>query len=291
MDIGILSFRNHRYHPNRRLLEAARDLDQQAILLDPRKLLMGANDQGLKIDHLRRSFQVDALLPRIGATIKEYALAMVRHFELLGIPVINGFESILLARNKFFTLQTLFRYGIPVPETRYASNWSHFEKAVSGLGGFPVVIKTLSGRQGRGVSLIDSIEKFKTLLNELLTTGHGVLIQKFIPPETRRDVRLMVVGEKVVGAMALIPRRGDFRANIHRHARAEKIRPTKEMSTLAIKSTRALGLDISGVDMIEEDSILRVIDVNYSPGFKGLEKCTGKDVAAEIIKYLIRSKR
>ncbi|MEE9612482.1 MAG: RimK family alpha-L-glutamate ligase, partial [Desulfatiglandales bacterium] len=198
---------------------------------------------------------------------------------------------ILLARNKFLTLQTLFRNAIPVPESRYASNWLHFEKAVSRLGGLPVVIKALSSRQGRGVFLIDSVEKYKPLLNDFLSTGHGVLIQEFIPPEKRKDIRLMVVDKKVAGAMALIPRKGDFRANIHRDARAEKIRLTKEMSRLAIKSTQALGLDISGVDMIEQDNSLRVIDVNYSPGFKGLEKCTGKDVAAEIIKYVIKSSR
>ena len=292
MVIGILSVKNHRYHPNRRLLEAARGLGHRAILFHPGKLFLGAGDQGARIDHLTREFMADVILPRLGSTIKEYALTMVRHFELLGIPVVNDFESILLAKNKFLTIQTLLKKGIPVPESCYASNGSNFDGAVSKLGGYPLVIKTAYGRQGRGVFLIDSIEKSRPLLDRLLNRGQGVLVQKFIPPEKRRDIRVVVAGKKVIGAMSLIPGKGDFRANIHLKGRAEKIRMTKEISTLAIRSTKALGLDISGVDMIgEEDGNFRVIDVNYSPGFKGLEGCTGKDVASEIIKYVTDSKR
>jgi ribosomal protein S6--L-glutamate ligase len=287
MRIGILSVKNHRYHPNRRLMEAARALNHQAVLVHPGRLFMGVDDQGLRIDHLGRHFQTDVILPRLGATIKEYGLAMIRHLELLGIPVINNYQSILLARNKFLSLQTLFKSGIPIPESAYASNWSNFEKAAAKLGGCPLVIKAPNSRQGRGVFLIDLIEKHRSLLNSLLDRSQGLLIQKYIPPENRRDIRIMVVGKKVVGAMSLIPRKGDFRANIHLKGRADKVLLTRAMSNLAIRSVKALGLAISGVDMIEEDDgMLRVVDVNYAPGFKGLERCTGKDVAIEIIKYV-----
>lgn len=292
MIIGIYSLRNHRYHPNRRLLEAARNLNHQAILVHPKKLFMEVSDHGLRIDSVTRSPHVDVIMPRIGATIKEYALTMIRHFGLIGITVINNFESILLARNKLLTLQTLSQKGIPVPESRYVSNWSNFKKAVSRLDDFPLVIKKPMSRQGRGVCLIDSVEKSRPLLDGLLNTGEGILVQRFIPPEKRRDIRIMVVGESVIGAMSLIPKKGDFRSNVHLNGRAENIDPTEEMSTIAIKSTKAVGLDISGVDMIEEEhGPLRVIDVNYSPGFKGLERCTGKDIAAEIIRYVTKSVR
>ena len=287
MRIGILSVKNHRYHPNRRLMEAARALNHEAILVHPGRLFMGVDDQGLRIDHLKRRLQADVILPRLGATIKEYGLTMIRHLELLGIPVINNYQSILLARNKFLGLQTLFKSGVPIPESAYASNWSNFERAVAKLGGFPLVIKARNSRQGRGVFLIDAIKKHRPLLNSFLDRGEGLLIQKFIPPEKRRDIRIMVVGKRVVGAMSLIPRKGDFRANIHLKGRAEKVLLTRAMSNLAIESVKALGLAISGVDMIEEDDgMLRVVDVNYAPGFKGLERCTGKDVAIEIIKYV-----
>ncbi len=287
MRIGILSVKNHRYHPNRRLMEAARALNHEAILVHPGRLFMGVDDQGLRIDHLKRRLQADVILPRLGATIKEYGLTMIRHLELLGIPVINNYQSILLARNKFLGLQTLFKSGVPIPESAYASNWSNFERAVAKLGGFPLVIKARNSRQGRGVFLIDAIRKHRSLLNSFLDRGEGLLIQKFIPPEKRRDIRIMVVGKRVVGAMSLIPRKGDFRANIHLKGRAEKVLLTRAMSNLAIESVKALGLAISGVDMIEQNNgMLRVVDVNYAPGFKGLERCTGKDVAIEIIKYV-----
>ena len=253
---------------------------------------MDIDHRGLRVDHLKGGFRVDVILPRLGATIKDYALTMVRHFEQLGIPVINNFQSILLARNKFLTLQALTKNGVPIPDSAYASNWSNFEEATRRLGGFPIVIKTPSSRQGSGVFLIDAVERHRALLNGLLDGGQGLLIQKVIPPEKRRDIRIMVVGERVIGAMSLIPKRGDFRANIHLKGRAEKIRITREMSNMALRSVKALGLAISGVDMIEEDDgKLRVLDVNYSPGFKGLERCTGKDVAIEIIKYVTNIKR
>ena len=287
MRIGILSVKNNRYHPNRRLMEAARALNHQAILVHPGRLFMGVDDQGLRINHLRRHFQADVILPRLGATIKEYGLAMIRHLELLGIPVINNYQSILLARNKFLSLQTLFKSGVPIPESAYASNWSNFETAAAKLGGCPLVIKAPNSRQGRGVFLIDFIEKHRSLLNRFLDREEGLLIQKYIPPEKRRDIRIMVAGERVIGAMSLIPKKGDFRSNVHLNGRTEKLDPTNEMSAIAIKSTQAVGLDISGVDMIEEeDGRLRIVDVNYSPGFKGLERCTGEDVAIEIIKYV-----
>ena len=287
MRIGILSVKNHRYHPNRRLMEAARALKHEAILVHPGRLFMGVDNQGLRIDHLRRHFRADVILPRLGATIKEYGLTMIRHLELLGIPVINNYQSVLLARNKFLSLQTLFKNGVPIPDSAYASNWSNFETAAAELGGFPLVIKAPHSRQGSGVFFIDAIEKHRPLLNRFLGRGRGLLIQKFIAPEKRRDLRIVVVGKRVVGAMSLIPRKGDFRANIHLKGRAQKVRLTTAMTNLAIKSVKALGLAISGVDMIEEDEgMLRVVDVNYSPGFKGLERCTGKDVAIEIIKYV-----
>ncbi len=287
MRIGILSVKNHRYHPNRRLMEAARALKHEAILVHPGRLFMGVDNQGLRIDHLRRHFRADVILPRLGATIKEYGLTMIRHLELLGIPVINNYQSVLLARNKFLSLQTLFKNGVPIPESAYASNWSNFETAAAELGGFPLVIKAPHSRQGSGVFFIDAIEKHRPLLNRFLGRGRGLLIQKFIAPERRRDIRIVVVGKRVVGAMSLIPRKGDFRANIHLKGRAEKVLLTRAMTNLAIKSVKALGLAISGVDMIEEDDgMLRVVDVNYSPGFKGLERCTGRDVAIEIIKYV-----
>jgi ribosomal protein S6--L-glutamate ligase len=289
MRIGILTVRNHRYHPNRRLIETARRLDHKPILIHPGKLCLSAGREGLRMVWLDTESRPDVLLPRIGATIKEYGLTAIRHFELMGIPLVNGYEAILLARNKFLTHQSLCRKGIPVPETLYASNWANFCEAVSRLGGFPVVVKISRSRQGSGVLLIDSATTSRNLLLEHLQRDQGVLLQRYIPPEGRRDFRFLVVGTEVVGAMELKPVKGDFRSNIHLGGKATKLDVSRKMSSLALRSSRAIGLDIAGVDVIEDqDGNLWVMEVNYSPGFKGLEGCTGIDVARRIIRLAVR---
>ena len=289
MIIGICSTRNHRYHPNRRLLEAAGQLGHEAKLLHPGKYAIGLEGKRPTIDPVRGSFGVDVILPRIGASIKEYGLSMIRHFEMLGFPVINSFQSILLASNKSLSLQALSKKGIPVPESQYASNWLNFKRAVARLEGYPLVAKESRSRQGRGVFLLKSPENARQLLEGVLGQGRGVLLQHFIPPERRRDIRVIVAGNRALGAMSLTPGKGDFRANIHLGGRAKALRPSKEMLKLAVKSTRTLGLDISGVDMIEvEGRDLKVIEVNYAPGFRGMEKCTGRDIAIAIIKYVTK---
>lgn len=238
--------------------------------------------------HLRRP---DILLPRIGATIKEYGLTAVRHLQCMGISVMNRFEAILLASNKFLSAQTLAAEGIPVPETRYASNQTNFRDALASLGGFPVVAKISSSRQGSGVFLFDSLEKAMPTLTEHLDKGHGLLMQRFIPPEGRMDFRILVAGNEILGAMSLKPRPGEFRANVHLGAKAEAVDVSEEMASLALRSVKALGLDVAGVDVVQDDrKILRVMEVNSTPGFKGLEKCTGKDIAAAIIRCSIKEK-
>ncbi|MBN1102006.1 MAG: RimK family alpha-L-glutamate ligase [Deltaproteobacteria bacterium] len=291
MLIGIVTVRNHRYHPNRRLLESAGLLGHEASLIHPGKLYLGAGERGLRMDWLAATRRPQVLLPRIGATIKEYGLTVIRQFDLMGVHVVNRYEALILASNKFLSLQALCRQGIPVPETRYASNRANFEKAVSSLGGFPVVIKIARSRQGSGVFLLDSQGKGKAVLEEELNTGRGLLVQSFISPERRRDYRLMVVGERVVGAMVLMPQKGEFRANIHLGGRAEAFEPAEDLCRMAVGSAKALGLDIAGVDVIEEEGgVQRVLEVNSSPGFKGLESCSGKDVASEIIGYAVKDR-
>lgn len=264
-------------------------MGHEGKLLHPGRYTMGLGDKGPTIDPVRGSFAADIILPRIGASIKEYGLSTIRHFEVLGIPVINSFESIRLASNKFLSLQALSRKGIPVPESQYASNWANFRRAAARLGGYPLVAKESRSRQGEGVFLLTSPESARQRLQRVLGQGRGVLLQRFFPPETRRDIRIIIAGDRSLGGMALTPGKGDFRANIHLGGRAKALEPTTEMVELAVKSTRTLGLDISGVDMIEIGvRDLKVIEVNYSPGFRGMEKCTGNDVAVEIIKYVTR---
>ncbi len=288
MIIGILSYKNIKYHPNRRLIEASGNLGHRAILLNPKRIFLNINgDLGASMINSNR-IRVDTIVPRIGSTIKEYPLTMIRHFELSGIPSINNYSAISIARNKFLTMQTLKQAELPVIESRYVSNIRNLREAYKEMGGGRVILKLSQGRQGKGVFLINSVKETSKLCGNILGTGKGLIIQRFIPPEARRDIRVLIAGNRVLGAMSVRPKKGEFRSNVHLGGRPEPIQPSKELKRLSIKAVKSIGLDIAGVDIIEDSRGNKwIVDVNYSPGFRGLERVTGKDIASEIIKFII----
>ncbi len=223
----------------------------------------------------------------MGATINDYALSVVRHFELSGTRVINGFESILMARNKFMGLQRLARQGVSVPDTYLVVTREGFERSVEQLGGYPVVAKMPSSRQGNGVIRVENQATASFVMNNLMDKTRGILVQEYIPPEGRTDIRAFVLGDRVLGAMSLKPNPGDFRTNIHITGQGRLLTLSPSLSKLAVQSSRALALEISGCDIIlQENESPKVIEVNYSPGFRGLERATGIDIAKRIIHYV-----
>jgi ribosomal protein S6--L-glutamate ligase len=166
----------------------------------------------------------------------------------------------------------------------------NFERAVAALGGYPVVVKTPNSRQGKGVMLVESSLTAQSIMDKLQAKKQGLLVQEFIGLQGREDIRAFVLGDKVIGAMTLKPRRGDFRSNVHQKGSAKFITLNKKLKELAIESSRALGLEISGPDIIlYGNGKPRVIEVNYSPGFKGLEAATGLDIASGIIRYVTQT--
>lgn len=287
MIIGILSARDRTYHPNMRLLEASRKRGHEARLIHPKHCRPTLADGRMTVEGPAPG--PDALLPRIGATINDYALALIRHFELSGTDVINGFSAIALTRDKFLGLETLAADGIPVPRSILVSNPGNLEKAVDELGGCPVVVKALRSRQGKGVFLLEGFPEAADLLDRFDARNRGLLVQEYIPPANRLDVRLLAVGDRIPAALALTPQEGDFRANIHQNGLAHALDPEPALAELALRAKKVLGLDIAGVDIIiARSGDPWVIEVNYSPGFKGLEAVSGLDIAAEIIHYVER---
>ena len=290
MHIGILTARSPEYHPNRRLIEAGSELGHRVTLIHPKNCLSAIVSGKPGLEMAVSGDQPDVLLPRIGATINDYALTLVRHFELSGFKAFNGFQSILLARSKFLTLQALANHGISVPDSHFVSNLKNFERAVSKLGGYPVVAKTPNSRQGKGVILVESALTAKFIMDNLPTKKQGILVQEFISSHGREDIRAFVLGDRVIGAMALEPKAGDFRSNIHLNGNGKGVNLNKELTELAIESSKALGLKISGTDIIVDgNSAPKVIEVNYSPGFRGLEAATGLDIATGIIQYVTQT--
>jgi ribosomal protein S6--L-glutamate ligase len=286
MHMGILSVRDETYHPNRRLMAAAVEMGHRISLIHTKDCLSCIQGDQPRVRLPQTDFP-DVLLPRVGATINDYALSVVKHFSISGCRVVNDFESILLARNKFMGLQRLAKQGISVPDTCLVVTQEGFERSVERLGGYPVVAKMPSSRQGNGVVLVESQGTSSFVMNNLQDNTRGILVQKYIPPEGRTDIRAFVLGDRVLGAMALKPNPGDFRTNIHITGQGQTLALTPSLSKLAVKSSNALGLEISGCDIIlQKNGSPQVIEVNYSPGFRGLEHATGMDIAKQIIHYV-----
>lgn len=286
MHIGILSARSQRYHPNRRLMEAASGLGHRVELIHPGQCIPEIRAGKCTSATLRERHAPHVLLPRIGSTINEYALTLVRHFELAGTRLINGFEAIRIAKNKFACMQSLTAAGVPVPDSFLVSNPGNLQRAVKALGGYPVLLKTPTGRQGSGIMILKDKAGADFAANNLPIREQGIVVQRFIPPEGRRDIRAFVLGGEVIASVELKPPPGDFRANIHVGGRASAIELERGIKMLAVKASACLGLEIAGTDIIvDQRGAPAVIEVNYSPGFKGLEASTGIDIASRIIAY------
>lgn len=287
MKIGIITVRDRTYHPNQRLGEAAKRRGHHVSLIHPYQVWPALGLGGAGLTRHPEWRNPDVVLPRQGATIGDGCLPLIRQFGLMGIPVVNTLEAVLQAKHQFFTLQVLKAAHISIPDTVFINSQAGFEPALKTLEGFPVVIKSASGRQGEGVFLVENASQAEAVLRERLNKGKGLLIQHYMPPAGRTDVRVFVLGGRVAGAMELTPESGDFRSNYHLTGRSLARALTPEMAGTALKSASAIGLEIAGVDLIVDQSgRVYVIEVNYAPGFRGLEAATGLDIADRIVRYL-----
>ena len=223
-------------------------------------------------------------MPRQGATIGDSSLTLLHHFNRMGMPLVNDFDSVCITRSQIMTLQVAAAAGIPVPDTLFVNSEKGFAKAVPVVGGYPLVVKQVSGRQGSGTMLVASVNQAETIINDHMDPRKGILVQRYIPTIDRQDIRIMVISGNAVAAMEMMPAEGDFRANFHLTRESRPFEITQRVESLAVKAAGAVGLDIAGVDMIVDslDNMV-IIEVNYAPGFKGLEKATGMDIAGCMI--------
>ena len=215
MNIGIITVKDSSYHPNRRLGEAAAARGHQVVLIHPYRLWPILSEDKAGVVGQPDIEDIDIVLPRQGATIGDSCQALIAHFSLMGIPVVNDLSSVLRSKNQFHTLQALMAAHVPVPDTLFVNSAQGFKDALSRLAGYPVVVKQVSGRQGQGVILVETRQDLDAVVDKLLDKREGLLVQRFISPAGRRDIRVLVVGGKVIGAMELKPPKGDFRANYH----------------------------------------------------------------------------
>jgi len=286
MNIGIMTINDFLFHPTMRLCQAAKTRACNIILINPYHMLSGI-EQGEFYHSVKTTQAPDVVLPRQGSPMGEYGLALLRQFMHLNIPLINGLEGISIARNQYITLQTLAAVGLPVPDTFFITGQEGFLRAVERLGGYPVIVKQMDGMGGEGVGRIKQGDDIPLLCEKLLKEKKGAVVQRFIPPENRKDLRIFVVGDQVIAAMALTPKKGEFRSNFHLDGQVSPIVLPREWEEMAIAATKACHLDIAGVDLIiTAKGTPYLMEVNYSPGFRGLEEVTHIDIAGEIIEYI-----
>ncbi len=284
MNIGVISVRDAAYPPNLRLRRAAASQGHRVTLIHPYRMWPGFKNQRPVLVGAAAPAP-DVILPRQGATLGDTCLSLIRHFSLMGVPVINPMDAIRKAKDKFLSLQALQDKGLPVPDTILVNDPDGLSGAALSVGGFPVVVKTVSSRQGAGVVLVETPLQMQALSRDL-NRRTGLLIQRFIPPEGRKDLRIVVVGKKTAGAAAFVPNPGDFRANYHLTGKSQAAEPDPSLLETALRAAEALDLEIAGVDlMLDAAQRPFVIEVNYSPGFEGIESATGKDIAGEIVRY------
>ncbi len=284
--LAILS-RGPRLYSTRRLVEEAEKRDCYVEVLDPMRLSITVGNDKPRILNSGWPVEVDAVIPRIGYSITHHGVALIRQFERLGIYVANSGDGISRSRDKLHATQLLTKNRIPVPTTCYVRTWQDVERALNQVGGMPIVIKVTEGTQGSGVFLVNSEDRARELTYKLLSEGHHVLVQEYIAESHGRDVRVLVVGGKVVAAMRRISRGNEFRSNFHLNGRVEKIDLPEEYGRVATRAARLLNLDVAGVDLLESDRGPLVLEVNSSPGLEGIEAASGVNVAGAIIEHCI----
>ncbi len=286
MNIAVLS-RNRHLYSTRRLYEAALERGHKASVIDYVRCYMDITSHKPRVMYQDEPLPLyDAIIPRIGATHTFYGTAVVRQFEMMGVFPANESQAITRSRDKLRSLQILSREGIGLPVTGMASSPSDIDGVIKLVGGAPLVVKLIEGTQGVGVVLAETKKAAQSVIEAFRGLRADILVQQFIKEAGGKDVRCFIVGNKVIAAMERTGAPGDFRSNLHRGGTAEITKLTPDERRTAIRSAKALGLNVAGVDILRSDEGPLVMEVNSSPGLEGIEYSTGIDVAGKIIEFL-----
>ena len=283
----ILS-RKKSLYSTRRLVEAGRQQRANPLVMDTLRCTMVVAPTGNSLQYRGADVTgLSAVIPRIGASITSYGMAVVSHLETMGVPVVNPAGAIARSRDKLRCLQLLAQQRIDVPRTVMATQGASLKRLLESVGGLPCIIKLLRGTQGVGVMLADTRAEAETILQTFWGLDQDVCLQEFVRESRGRDVRALVVGDEVVGAMRRQAKSGEFRSNIHRGGEGKSIKLDDAYVQVAVRAAKAVGLSVCGVDMLEGKDGPRVMELNSSPGFEGLEQATGKDIAGAIVRHAL----
>ena len=287
MDIALLSV-SLNVHSTRRIAEEAEQLGHYVELIDHTRCSVKLGDGKPKIflgeEDVTNEF--DAIIPRIGTKVTRHGAAIVKQFEMNGIFSTARSLAITRARNKVRTLQIMARKGIPIPQTLFSINPNNIEEQIRILGGAPVIIKIQEGTQGLGVILAESKKSAKSIIDTFYKMDTSILLQQYVEEANGEDIRIFVVGNKVVASMKRSSEVGEFRSNVHRGGNTEAIQITEKEKYIALNATKYLGLGVAGVDLMRSKKGPVLLEVNASPGLQGIEGATGVNVAKHIIQFV-----
>lgn len=288
MRIIILS-RNPKLYSTQRLVQAAKDRSCDVKVIDYLRCYMNITSSKPTVVYAGKELsEADVIIPRIGASHTFYGAAVVRQFETMRIPTLNRAQAITRSRDKLRSLQILSQKGIDLPVTGCAHSTKDIEGLIKIAGGSPLVVKLLEGTQGIGVVLAETKKAAESVIEAFRDLDANILVQEFIKEASGTDIRCFVVGDKVVASMIRKAKDGEFRSNLHRGGKGTPIEITEEERAIALRAVAAMGLGVAGVDILRSNRGPLVLEVNSTPGLKGIEEATGTDVAGLIINYVIK---
>ena len=276
-------------YETQRLLEEFGNHDIEVKLIDPNEIDIFVNKEN------KQSILVNGkslplpkfIFPRTGSGTTYYIKAVIRHFERMGVTVINTSDAIDNTKDKLYSHQILAQSNLDIPKTmllRHPIDVDFVQKHI----GFPVIVKTISGSYGRGVFLAETKKQFKQLLTmaELTKKSYNIIIQEFVKDTWGKDLRVFVVNNKVVGCMMRQSTDDDFRANLSRGGEGFPYEVNEQIEWLSTEASKSLGLDIAGVDLLFDNGGYKICEINSNPGFEGMEIFTKKNIAEEIVQFI-----
>lgn len=285
MKIAILS-RASTLYSTARLKEAAVARGHEATVVDYLRCYMEITARRPKVLYRGEEVRPHAIIPRIGASYTFYGTAVVRQFEMADVFTLNSSDGISRSRDKLRSMQILSRAGVGLPTTSFAHAINDVNGLLEAVGGPPVVVKLLEGTQGLGVVLAETKKAAESVIGAFRQLDANILVQQFIKEAGGSDIRAFVVGGKVVAAMRRQGAAGEFRSNLHRGGHAEAIKLTPAERSTAVRATKAMGLAVAGVDLLQSDDGPMVLEVNSSPGLEGIEAASGVDIADLMIEFI-----
>jgi ribosomal protein S6--L-glutamate ligase len=291
LKIGLLS-REPDSYSTERIVQAARARGHDIRIINTTRCYIKVTSTQSSVQYMGEELEkFDAIIPRIGASITFYGMAVLRQFEAMNTYCLNSSLGIIRSRDKLFAHQILGRGGIGMPVTVFGHVPGDMTELITLVGGAPLVIKLLEGTQGRGVVLAETSKAAQAVIQAFRGLKANFIVQEYIKESAGRDIRCIVLGNKVIAAMERVSQEGDFRSNLHQGGKSFKVKITPEERKTAVKAAKLLGLHFAGVDLLRTESGPKLLEVNSSPGLEGIERTTKKDIAGMVIDYIEQNAR